>query len=142
MKVSVINGPNINLLGGREKEHYGNVNYGELEHFVKERAGALGIDIVFFQSNCEGEIVDKIQDCAGIDAFVINAAAYTHTSIAIRDALLASKKPFVEVHISNIYARESFRHKSMLSDVADGVISGLGKYSYSAAMEYLSAQYL
>lgn len=137
MKLLVINGPNINMLGKREKEIYGTYNYDEMIETLTAYAKQKHLDIEFFQSNIEGEIVTKIQE-ANCDGIIINAAAYTHTSIAIRDALLAVKIPFIEVHLSNIYARESFRHKSFLSDIAIGVIAGFGIYSYALAMDYFT----
>lgn len=131
MKILVIHGPNLNLLGKREREVYGPVTLEEIEKAMNELAGSEGIDIEFFQSNHEGEIVTKIQEaeknCAGI---VINPAAFTHTSVAIRDALAAVSLPAIEVHLSNIYAREEFRKVSFISPVAAGIVSGFGKESY------------
>lgn len=139
MKVAVINGPNINMLGKREASHYGAFTLSDLEMAIEKRAKELSLEAVFFQSNSEGELVTYIQslDC---DAIIINAAAYTHTSVAIRDALLAVKKPFIEVHISNVFAREDFRHRSYLSDIASGVIVGLGMNSYLLALEYFGGK--
>jgi len=136
MKILVINGPNLNLLGQREKSIYGDVSLETIEQRVTDKARMLNIEIDFFQSNHEGAIVDRIQN-KDYDGIIINAAAYTHTSIAIRDALLAVSAKFVEVHISNVYKREPFRHNSYLSDIALGVIAGLGIYGYEYALDYL-----
>ena len=127
MRILVINGPNINMLGKREPGHYGGITFVELEELIRERAEKLNIDIEFFQSNVEGDIVTCIQQAESYDGIIINAGAYTHTSIAIRDAMLSIKAKFIEVHLSNVYAREPFRHKSYLSDFALGVIAGLKK---------------
>ncbi len=135
MKLLIINGPNINMLGKREKGIYGTFSYNEMVERLSEYAKQKHLDMEFFQSNIEGEIVTKIQE-ANCDGIILNAAAYTHTSIAIRDALLAVKIPFIEVHLSNVYAREAFRHMSFLSDIAIGVIAGFGIYSYALAMDY------
>ncbi len=141
MRILVINGPNLNMLGVREPDKYGSLTLshieGEIAAFCRER----GIEVEFFQSNSEGSIVDKIQSVYGkVDGIVINAGAYTHTSIAIRDALLAVNIPFVEVHISNVFAREEFRHISFLSDIALGVISGMGWRGYLYAVDYLGSE--
>ena len=141
----VLNGPNLNLLGARQPELYGAVSLKEIEKNLKQLASKLGVELEFFQSNSEGELVDKIQSALGkYQGILINAGAYTHTSIAIRDALLAVKIPFVEVHLSNIFQRESFRHHSFLSDLALGVICGFGARSYflglEALVEYLKEQ--
>lgn len=135
MKLLIINGPNINLLGQREQSIYGKLNYMEMVEELSNYAKKENINIEFFQSNIEGDIVSAIQQ-ASYDGIILNAAAFTHTSIAIRDALLAVKIPFIEVHISNIFSREPFRHKSYLSDIAIGVITGFGIYSYILAMNY------
>ncbi len=145
MKILVLNGPNLNLLGARQPELYGAVSLKEIEKSLKQLASKLGVELEFFQSNSEGELVDKIQSALGkYQGILINAGAYTHTSIAIRDALLAVKIPFVEVHLSNIFQRESFRHHSFLSDLALGVICGFGARSYflglEALVEYLKEQ--
>jgi len=145
MKILVLNGPNLNLLGARQPELYGAVSLKEIEKNLKQLASKLGVELEFFQSNFEGELVDKIQSALGkYQGILINAGAYTHTSIAIRDALLAVKIPFVEVHLSNIFQRESFRHHSFLSDLALGVICGFGARSYflglEALVEYLKEQ--
>ncbi len=135
MKVLVVNGPNMNLLGLREKEVYGSQTLEDMEKAMMEKCESLGMEVDFFQSNHEGELVEKIQQARDYHYLVVNAAAYTHTSVAIRDALLALGKPFIEVHMSNVFAREPFRHRSYLSDIAAGVIVGLGPASYLLALE-------
>lgn len=141
MKILVINGPNINMLGIRETNTYGALTLGEIERKIKEAASNDAM-MSFFQSNNEGAIVDRIHRAYDdkIDYIIINAAAYTHTSIAIRDALLATKIPFIEVHLSNVYARESFRHHSYLSDIALGVISGFKENSYILALAHILSE--
>ena len=135
MKILVINGPNLNLLGDREKENYGEVTLESINNDLKSLAEELNTDIDFFQSNTEGEIVDKIQSAKGnFDGIIINPAAYTHTSIALRDALLAVKIPAVEVHLSNIHAREEFRKTSFTAPVCVGQIAGFKKDSYILAL--------
>jgi len=135
MKIAVIQGPNLNMLGVRETNIYGPMKLEDIHTQMKAVAEQNGFEIEFFQSNLEGEIVDKIQECLGdADGIIINPAAYTHTSIAIRDALNAVKLPAVEVHISNIAAREEFRKKSLISDVCAGTIAGFGPFSYHLAM--------
>lgn len=138
MKILVINGPNINMLGKREPGHYGGITFMELEELIRERAEQHNIDIDFFQSNVEGDIVSCIQQSEMYDGIIINAGAYTHTSIAIRDAILSIKAKFIEVHLSNVYAREDFRHKSYLSDIALGVIAGFKEDSYLLALDYFA----
>lgn len=138
MKLLVINGPNINMLGSREAEHYGTLSFADLENLIRKKCAELGVEVELYQSNIEGEIVSKIQQSSKVDGIVINAGAYTHTSIAIRDALLAVRARFIEVHLSNVYSREDFRHKSYLSDKAEGVIAGLKEYSYLLALEYFA----
>lgn len=138
MKILVINGPNLNMLGKREKSIYGEMTLDSINDMLARYADGKAI-IEFFQSNHEGDIVGMIQR-TDADAVIINAGAFTHTSIAIRDALLAVAKPFVEVHLSNVFAREDFRHKSYLSDVAKGVITGFGAKSYLFALEYFLEQ--
>jgi 3-dehydroquinate dehydratase-2 len=135
LRLLIINGPNINLLGKREQRIYGTLSYGEMVERLTLYARERNLEIEFFQSNVEGEIVSKIQK-SNHDGIILNAAAFTHTSIAIRDALLSMKIPFIEVHISNIYARETFRQKSYLADIAIGVITGFGVYSYTMAIDY------
>ena len=133
--IIIINGPNINLLGDRDKSIYGNESYENLINRCKSEALKKKINIDFYQSNIEGELVTKIQKSRQIyDGMIINAAAFTHTSVAIRDALSLYKKPCIEIHISNIYKREEFRHKSLISDVVTGVICGLGTHGYILAI--------
>ena len=134
--VLVIHGPNLNLLGTREPEIYGATTLEEVNRMLTSLGRSLGVEVAAFQSNHEGEIVDKIQGAIGnIDALIINPAAFTHTSVAIRDALLLLDCPIVEIHLSNIYKREPFRHKSLVADVATGQISGLGVQGYGLALE-------
>ena len=134
-KIIIINGPNLNLLGEREQSQYGSVTFDSLKKKCIEKAEELKIDIEFFQSNIEGDIVSKIQEARkNFDGMIINAAGYTHTSVAIRDALDIFKKPIIELHISNIYKREDFRHKSLISDIATGGIFGLGVKGYILAI--------
>lgn len=135
--ILVLNGPNLNMLGKREPSIYGHYTLADIEKESVACAKDAGATAECLQSNSEAEIVTWIQETKA-DAVVINAAAYTHTSVAIRDALLARKLPFVEVHISNVYAREEFRHHSFLSDVAIGVVSGLGIEGYKAAIRMLA----
>lgn len=136
MKFLVLQGPNLNLLGTREPETYGAVRLSDVITSLDEQASSAGAVLEHAQSNHEGEIVDRIQAAAaaGVDGIIINPGAYTHSSIAIRDALLSTAIPFIEVHISNVYARESFRHKSMFSDIAAGVIVGCGTFGYTLAL--------
>ena len=134
-KIIIINGPNLNLLGEREQSQYGSITYEELKLNCISKSKELGLNIEFAQSNIEGEIVNFIQDSIKkFDGIIINAAAFTHTSIAIRDALSVFKKPIIELHISNIYKREKFRHKSLISDVVTGGIFGLGSDGYILAI--------
>lgn len=142
-KLLLINGVNLNLLGKREPDIYGHTTLADIENALTERAAVHGIELICIQSNHEGKLVDDIQHygllaeaSAQIDAIIINPAAFTHTSVAIRDALLATQKPFIEVHLSNVHARESFREHSYLSDVAVGVICGLGHLGYHMALDY------
>ena len=134
-KFLFINGPNINFLGKREPEIYGRVNYKKLVNIIEETCNKLNIIPDIFQSNSEGDLIDKIQKSEDIDLIIANLGAYTHTSIAIRDALLSINKPVIEVHISNVFKREKFRHISYIGDIAIGVISGFGIYSYILAIE-------
>jgi len=134
MKFLVINGPNLNMLGKREHEIYGKFTYQDLVEFIEDTAKPIGLDVEVFQSNSEAAIVDRIQAASNVDGIIINAGAYTHTSIAIRDALLSVGIPIVEVHLSNIFAREDFRKKSYISDIAVGVISGFGREGYRFAL--------
>ena len=134
-KIIIINGPNLNLLGEREQSQYGSMTYEDLKLNCMSKSKELGLNLEFAQSNVEGEIVDLIQDSIEkFDGIIINAAAFTHTSIAIRDALSVFKKPVIEMHISNIYKREEFRHKSLISDIVTGGIFGLGANSYILAI--------
>lgn len=136
--ILVLHGPNLNLLGLREPEHYGNLTLTTIDERLKSLAQQNNLTLETCQSNSEAEIVAKIQSLAinMVDFIIINPAAFTHTSISIRDALSAIKTPFIEVHLSNVYARESFRHHSYFSDIAVGVISGLGADGYIAALQY------
>lgn len=130
-RIAVLNGPNLNLLGTREPEHYGSLGLAEIEARLRQVAIGRDVDLEFFQTNDEGALVDHIQDRGpDVDAWLVNAAAFTHTSVALRDALQASGRPFVEVHLSNVYAREPFRHTSLLADLAVGVIVGFREQSY------------
>ena len=139
INVHVLNGPNLNLLGRREPQIYGSTTLADIEKLVREKAEALGAAITFRQSNHEGHLVDWIQEAGAQGAgIVINAGAYTHTSVALLDALAAAELPVVEVHLSNIYKRESFRHHSYISPAAVGVIAGLGSHGYLLALQALS----
>jgi 3-dehydroquinate dehydratase-2 len=134
-KIIIINGPNLNLLGEREQSQYGKKDYKFLEEICLNRAKELKIDLEIKQSNVEGEIVNIIQEARNShDGIIINAGGYTHTSVAIRDSLSIFKKPIIELHISNIYKRENFRHKSLISDIATGGIFGLGTNGYILAI--------
>jgi len=137
-KILLINGPNLNLLGTREPQIYGSTTLAEIESAMTERAPSLGLAILHFQSNHEGAIIDRIHEARtdGVNGIIINPGAFTHTSVAIRDALSGVSIPFVELHISNVHAREAFRHHSYLSDKAQAVIAGLGVYGYVAALEW------
>ena len=133
--IIIINGPNINLLGEREQSQYGSITFDKLKENCLNKAKELKINLEFYQSNIEGELVTTIQKAKGkFDGIIINAAGFTHTSVAIRDALDVYKKPIIELHISNIYKREEFRHKSLISDVASGGIFGLGDNGYILAI--------
>ena len=134
-KVIIINGPNLNLLGEREQSQYGSITFDELKENCLKKTNELEMGVEFFQSNIEGEIVNKIQNAKNkFDGIIINAAGFTHTSVAIRDALDIFKKPVIELHISNIYKREEFRRKSLISDVVTGGIFGLGSEGYILAI--------
>jgi len=134
-KIVIINGPNLNLLGEREQSQYGSETFDKLKEKCLKKTTELRIEAEFFQSNIEGEIVTKIQDSRkNFDGMIINAAGFTHTSVAIRDALDIFKKPIIELHISNIYKREQFRHKSLISEVVSGGIFGLGTEGYILAI--------
>jgi 3-dehydroquinate dehydratase-2 len=135
-KILVLHGPNLNLLGSRETDIYGAVSLEHINAELKKQAQELGLDLRVFQSNHEGELVSAIQQAMGeADILIINPAAYTHTSVAIRDAIAAAKIPTIEVHLSNIYKREEFRHHSMVAPVAHGQISGFGPTSYFLALQ-------
>ena len=134
-KIIIINGPNLNLLGEREQSQYGTITFEKLKENCLNKSKEIGIDVEFTQSNIEGEIVNLIQTSRKkFDGMIINAAAFTHTSVAIRDALSIFKKPIIELHISNIYKREEFRHKSLISDIVTGGIFGLGGEGYILAI--------
>ena len=134
-KIIIINGPNLNLLGEREQSQYGSTTFGQLKENCSKKAQEIGLDIEFAQSNVEGELVNIIQDARKtFDGMIINAAGFTHTSVAIRDALDLFKKPIIELHLSNIYKREEFRHKSLISGVVTGGIFGLGAEGYILAI--------
>ena len=134
-KIIIINGPNINLLGEREQSQYGSVTFKELKEICAKKSNELGLKVEFAQSNIEGELVNIIQESRKkFDGIIINAAAFTHTSVAIRDALEVFKKPIIELHISNIYKREEFRQKSLISDIVTGGIFGLGIEGYILAI--------
>ena len=142
-KLLLVNGVNLNLLGKREPEIYGHTTLAEIEERLIARAAEHDVELICIQSNHEGQLVDDIQHyglladpAAQVDAIIINPAAFTHTSVALRDALLATQKPFIEVHLSNIHAREPFRQHSYLSDIAAGVICGLGQQGYQMALDY------
>ena len=138
MRIAVLNGPNLNLLGEREPELYGRATLAEIEAATRAEAAALDVDVVWTQTNHEGELVEAIQGLRGsADGALVNAAAFTHTSLAVRDALLAVRVPFVEVHLSNIFAREPARRESLLADIACGVVSGFGADSYRLGLEGL-----
>lgn len=134
-KIIIVNGPNLNLLGEREQSQYGSMTFKELEENCIKKSNEIGIELKFTQSNIEGELVSLIQNARNeYDGMIINAAGFTHTSIAIRDALYLFKKPIIELHISNIYKREEFRQKSLISDIVTGGIFGLGTEGYILAI--------
>lgn len=139
LKILVIHGPNLNLLGTREPEIYGNLKLEDINSHLQESARAQEAELEIFQSNHEGEIVDAIQKNSDAHGILINPAALTHSSVAIRDALLAVGKPVVEVHLSNIFAREEFRKTSLISDIAVGVVTGFGANSYAMGLNALIA---
>ena len=138
VRILVLHGPNLNLLGTREPEIYGQVGLAEIHLAMEARARAAGVQLESFQSNHEGELIDRVQSARteGIEFIIINPAGYTHTSVALRDALAAVAIPFIEVHLSNIHARETFRRHSHFSDIATGVICGLGAQGYELAVEF------
>ena len=138
-KIIILNGPNLNLLGEREKDQYGNTTLKDIENNCKDYAKKNKIELTFYQSNIEGEIVDKIQNSRNVqDGLIINAGGYTHTSVAIHDALKILKIPIIELHISNVYNREEFRHKSLISKVARGVICGFGANGYIMSLQAIN----
>jgi 3-dehydroquinate dehydratase II len=138
MRIAVLNGPNLNLLGTREPEIYGRTTLGEIEQMVRVEAARLGAEIEWSQSNHEGELVDAVQRLRGrVDGALINAAALTHSSLSLRDAVLAVQVPFVELHLSNIFAREPERRQSVLADLALGMVTGFGAQSYVLALHAL-----
>ena len=134
----LLNGPNLNLLGTREPEIYGATTLADIESRLQDRARQAKVKLVTFQSNAEAALVERVQQAGreGVDFILINPAAFTHTSVALRDALAAVAVPFVEIHLSNVFARESFRHKSYFSDLAVGIISGLGSLGYELALDF------
>ncbi|QDX82084.1 type II 3-dehydroquinate dehydratase [Denitratisoma sp. DHT3] len=137
VRILVLHGPNLNLLGSREPVVYGRTGLADIHRAMEARAQAVGVQIESFQSNHEGELIDRVQSARseGIEFIIINPAGYTHTSVALRDALAAVAIPFIEVHLSNIHAREAFRHHSYFSDLAVGVICGLGAQGYELALD-------
>jgi len=136
MKILFLNGPNLNLLGQREPEVYGRLTLADIETQVRDRASKLGVEVAFRQSNAEGDLVTWVQEAIGTyHRIVLNAAAYTHTSIALRDAIVAAGVPTIEIHLSNVYKREDFRHKSLISGVCQGVIAGFGANSYLLGLQ-------
>ncbi len=140
LRILVMHGPNLNLLGTREPEHYGSQDLASINRDLIGLGDELGAEVISFQSNHEGELVERVHQAAseGVDGIIINPAAYTHTSVALRDALLGCRIPFVEVHLSNTQRREEFRHKSLLADIAAGVIYGFGAASYQLALHGLA----
>lgn len=138
MRVAVLNGPNLNLLGTREPDVYGTATLADIERMVRAEAGRLDVELSWAQSNHEGELVERVQGLAGgAEGMLLNAAALTHTSLALRDALLAVRVPFVEVHLSNIFAREPERRRSLLADLAVGIVAGFGPASYVLGLQAL-----
>ena len=143
MKILVLNGPNLNLLGVREPEVYGSVSLEAIETSLRERSTIYSASLLFFQSNHEGELIDRVHKAfrEGVDGVLCNPAGYTHSSVALRDAFLATKIPFIEIHLSNVHAREQFRHHSYFSDIAIGQITGFGVMGYVLGLDAL-VQYL
>jgi len=137
MLIHCLHGPNLNLLGSREPGHYGTITLAEIDDQLAKHAAALGAMVHAEQHNGEGDLVAAAQRAVAADGLLVNAGAYTHTSVALRDALLAAGRPFIEVHLSNVFARDSFRHHSYLSDIAVGVITGLGIDSYLLGLDAL-----
>ena len=142
MKILVLNGPNLNMLGTREPAIYGSGTYDDLQQMIRTHAEKCGVEVFFYQSNHEGALVDAIQQAYfdGVDGIVFNPGAYTHTSVAIRDAVAAVRLPTVEVHLSNVFSREEYRHRSYLAEVAWAVVSGMGFLSYEMALRGLAAR--
>lgn len=141
MRFAVVNGPNLNLLGTREPAIYGRDTLADVERRISSVARDIGVEVEFLQRNSEGDLIDFIHGCAGrVDGLVINAGAYSHTSLALRDALAGVAIPFVEVHITNVHAREPERHRSMLAPVAVGLVTGLGVYGYELALRGLAVR--
>jgi 3-dehydroquinate dehydratase-2 len=138
LKILVIHGPNLNLLGSREPGVYGATTLKDINAELKSLASKMAVEIVFFQSNHEGELIEHIQKNFNVNGILINPAAYTHTSVGLRDVLLAVKKPFVEVHLSNVHKREDFRQRSYFSDIALGVVTGFGPLSYTLGFKALA----
>ncbi len=140
--ILLVNGPNLNLLGSREVDVYGHTDLAGIEARLKEQARSLGHDLLSFQSNAEHELVERIQQCAndGVSFILLNPAAFTHSSIAMRDALLSVSVPFIEIHLSNIFSREAFRHHSYFSDIAAGCLFGLGAFGYELALQAAARQ--
>src|SRR5688572_24802584 len=138
-RVLLLNGPNLNLLGTREPQHYGSDNWAAIEARLRAQCDQAGVALAVFRSNSESALIERIHKAGhdGEDFIILNPAAYTHTSVAMRDALAATGIPFVEVHLSNVFARESFRHRSYFSDLAVGVVSGLGAKGYELALAYV-----
>ncbi len=141
MNILIVNGPNLNLLGSREPEIYGNVTLKDIENYMNEHVKNKNIELLFFQSNSEGKIIDFLQkNDKKADYLIINPGALTHTSIALRDAILGLKFSTIEVHLTNIYSREPFRQKSFISDISQGVISGFGWYGYIMALNFIEQE--
>lgn len=138
MRLEVLHGPNLNLLGAREPEVYGRLTLAEVDDAIRAEAASLGVEVGVFQSNHEGALIDRVQETAGSAAgYVVNAGGYTHTSVALRDALVGVGRPFVEVHLSNVHAREEFRRESLLAPVALATVCGFGVLSYTLALRGL-----
>lgn len=139
-RILVINGPNLNLLGSREPALYGNATLSDIETMLRGRAADLGVELTFSQSNHEGELVDAVQRAREVaDGAIVNLGAYSHTSLALRDAFLAAPMPFVEVHLTNLYRREAARHHSLIADLAIGMVTGFGAHGYVLALDALVA---